>query len=102
MARREPVDRPGSRCTRRAARGRWGRARSPVWVEVMASPFGRVTLIGCKVGWTSTQGPSIIKKWWLAPVSAMTGGDWWGGEELDERGRKERVVGTWWAKYSLL
>lgn len=74
MARREPEERPGSRWTCRAAGGKWGRASNPVWVEVMAAPLGRVTRISWEVDWISRQGPSIIKKWWLALVLAMIGG----------------------------
>jgi len=52
MDSREPM-RPGKTATVRAGPGRMGRSSTPVWVETMVEPSGRVTVSGRVVGVTS-------------------------------------------------
>ena len=62
MERRDPEARAGKIWARRAVAGRCGRVKSPVCVEEMVPPSGKVTCTGLRVGVTSVQGPSIIMK----------------------------------------
>ena len=79
MERSNPEARAGKIWVRRAVAGRCGRGKSPVCVEEMVLPSGKVTCTGLKVGVKSVQGPSIIMKWPLHPLSAMACVEFVGG-----------------------
>ena len=82
MERSEPEVRSGNRWARRAASGRLGIWRRPVWVDVMVLPSGSWTWIGVVAGWMSEHGPSIMMKWPLQPLSAMAWFVFVGGGDL--------------------
>jgi hypothetical protein len=76
MERSDPEVKLGNKWAWRAARGRLGMLRRPVRVEVMVLPSGSCTWISVMAGAILEQGPSIMMKWPLHPLSAMA---WWEG-----------------------
>ena len=62
MERSDPEAIAGKIWAWRAVAGRYGRGKSPVCVEDMVLPSGKVTSTGLRVRVTLVQGPSIIMK----------------------------------------
>ena len=69
-------------CTCRAEKGKRGRSSSASCVEYMRLPLGLRIAMGWRAGRLLMTGASIVQKWAVQPVSAMT------GEEARERARE--------------
>ena len=46
-------------------------SRVAVWVEVMVAAFGRWQVIGCGLDERLDTGLSVVRKWCVAPLSAI-------------------------------
>jgi hypothetical protein len=77
LERREWEARFGNTCDFRAESGLVGILRFPVWVLVMMVPSGRETLmlVCLDVGTILSRSVETLKKWPVAPVSIMIGGE---------------------------
>jgi hypothetical protein len=77
MERREWEARCGNTCAFRAERGMLGILRCPVCILVMMVPSGRerLMLVCLEVGTMLSRSVETLKKWPVAPVSIIIGGE---------------------------
>jgi hypothetical protein len=61
----------GTMCTRRAASGKFGKARSASWVEYISVPLGLAIPMGCVVGLLFTTAAVTVQKCAVLPLSAI-------------------------------
>ncbi len=80
MERRDPDAKLGKTCTCRASIGSSGSGISAVWVDFISPPLGKRTEMLGDAGSLLVHGAFMSKKCPVAPVSAMMGELFIGGE----------------------